>query len=93
MTTDAVHEDYEAAEREFLQAIRDQRDWADLRLRAAELAEKARVWNGAEHAAWREATDENSRGSLAVSTDATEMLEAVWRDVALAFEGKPATGY
>jgi hypothetical protein len=93
MPTDAVYDDYEVAEHEFLQAIREQGEWPVLRLRAANLAEKARIWNESEHAAWKQATSEQARQSLARSTDATELLEAVWRDVALAFEGKPATGY
>lgn len=93
MSTDDARDDYETAEREFLESVRDQRDWPELRLRVAVLAEKAQAWNETEHAAWRNATDEESRGSLAVSTDPTELLESVWRDLALAFEGKPAAGY
>jgi hypothetical protein len=93
MRANPASDDYDAAEHEFLQAIRERRDWPDVHMKAVNLAEKSRAWNAAEHDAWRRATDDEARQALAQSTDTTELLEAVWRDVALAFEGKPAIGY
>ena len=93
MGTEAERERYESAERAFLQAIRDQQEWSVLREKAVELAGRADLWDLAEHAAWREAADEVSRDALAASTDATELISAIWRDVALAFDGKPSIPY
>jgi hypothetical protein len=93
MSTEAERQQYESAERAFLQAVRDQQDWSILRSRAAELAAQADRWNHAEHAAWREAREDTSRSALAASTDATELVSAIWRDVALAFDGKPSIPY
>jgi hypothetical protein len=91
--TEAERAQYESAERAFLQAIREQHDWSSLRSRAADLAARAVSWDQAEHAAWREATDDVSRNALAASTDSTELISAIWRDVALAFDGKPSVPY
>jgi hypothetical protein len=90
MAADAEHENYESAELAFLQAIREQQDWSSLRSKAAELAAKATAWNEAEQAAWRDASDGDGRSSYGASTDATELVSAIWRDVALAFDGTPS---
>jgi hypothetical protein len=93
VSTDAEREQYESAEQAFLQAIREQQNWSTLRSTAANLSAKATIWDQAEHAAWRSAKDEEARGSLAASTDATELISAIWRDVALAFGAKDGMPY
>jgi hypothetical protein len=80
--------EYEIAEREYLQAVRDRADWSNLSSKAAEAAEKSRAWDVAAHDARREASDD-SREALSLETDTTEALSALWTDIALAYEGKP----
>ena len=83
--------EYEIAEREYLEAIRDRADWPALRSKAAEAAAKSRAWDVAAHAAWRKASGDG-REALSLETDTSEVLAALWTDIALAYEGKPPLG-
>lgn len=86
---DQAGREYEAAEEAFLQGVRDDLGKAALGTLAEQVSELASEWNSAEYKALHAASGAAGE-HFQFSTERTEVLDQLWRDIARAFQGLPA---
>lgn len=82
---DALDEQYEQAEAQYLDAIRQDKPRGDTAVLAKSVADAVAAWNAAAYQRLHETAESDERYQLDLLTERTEVLADLWADLAAAY--------